>query len=157
VRLRPRFLRAGESTTVPQQKLRQAMPRAQEIRHDVLATAGADRGRFFLIGRNMNRREGARSIQDRQLRGVATIGLHAIAGATGDQGRRDDVARHLVRGQGPLELKAHTGRLVTTAHRALPPQALHEATIVAVSDRIECSAGVRWFGANTAATVVAAC
>jgi hypothetical protein len=37
------------------------------------------------------------------------------------------------------------------------PEQVSVFTIVAVSDVIECSAGVRWLGNKTAATVVAAC
>ena len=43
-----------------QQKFREAMPRAQQIRADVFATAQQIARRFFLLGRNVDRRQRAR-------------------------------------------------------------------------------------------------
>src|SRR6185295_6673074 len=84
--LRPRLLRAGKSAAVPQQKLREAVPGAQEIRADVLATAQEIAGRLFLLGGNMNRGEGASAIQHGELSRITAIRLDAIARPPRDQG-----------------------------------------------------------------------
>ena len=54
------FFVAGEAPAVPQEKLREPMPRAQQIGADVLATAQEIARRFFLLGRNVNGGERAR-------------------------------------------------------------------------------------------------
>ena len=60
--------------------------------------------------------------------------------------------------EGALQLEATRTRFVTALHGALAAQPFHEsARIVALSDVSGCSAGVRWPGSKTAATVVAAC
>ena len=66
--LRPRLLRPGEAAAVPQEEFREPMPRAQEIRANIFATAEQIARRFFLLGRDMNRRQRAGAIQHRELR-----------------------------------------------------------------------------------------
>ena len=103
------------------------MPRAQQIGADVFATAQEIARGFFLLGRNVNRGEGAGAIEDGELAGIAAIGFDAIAGPTGNQRGRDDVARDAVRGQRALQLEATRAGFVAALHRALAAQALDEA------------------------------
>lgn len=49
---RPRLLRPGEATAVTQEKLGEPMPRAQQIRANVFATAQQIPRRLFLLARN---------------------------------------------------------------------------------------------------------
>ena len=58
---------------------------------------------------------------------------------------------------GPLQLKATRTGLIAALHRALALQPLTKRRIVGLSDASVCSAGARWPGRSTAATVVAAC
>ena len=82
---------------------------------------------LFLVRRNVNRRQRAGPIENGQLPRVPTVRLHAIPCTAGDQGRRDHVARHLVPGQGALELKAAGPGFITTAHRTLTTDTRDEA------------------------------
>ena len=75
VRAGPCLFGAGEATAVPQEKLRQPMPRPKQIGANVLAAAQEVPHRFFLVGGNMDARERTRAIQHGQLDGIATIGL----------------------------------------------------------------------------------
>src|SRR5262245_57475559 len=83
---RPRRLSARKAAAVTQEKLRQPMTRPQQIRLNVLATTQQIPRGFFLVRRNVDRRQRASAIQDRQVTGIATIGLDAIAGTTWNQG-----------------------------------------------------------------------
>ena len=132
------------------------MPSAQEIRADVFTAPEEIARGFFLVSWNMNRRQGASAIQHRELTGIAPIRLDAIAGRRGIKRRRDDVARNLLRVNARCSSKPHGPGLVTAGHRALAPT-VHEPHDRGLSDVSEWSAGVRWPGNNTAATVVAAC
>ena len=78
-RLDHAFLVAGEAAAVAEEKFREAMPRAEEIGADVLTTAQQIAGRFLLLGRDVDGRQRARAIQDRELAGIAAIRLDAIA------------------------------------------------------------------------------
>jgi hypothetical protein len=75
---------------------------AQEIRADVFATAQEISRGFFLLGRDVDGGEGAGASEDGKLGGVAAIGFDAVAWAARNQGGRDDVTRHVVRGEGAL-------------------------------------------------------
>ena len=127
VALRPRFLGAREAAAVPEENLRQPMTGAEEVPFDVLATAQQIAGRFFLLGRNVNGRERARSIQHRQLAGIAAIRLDAVTRAPRNQRGRDHVARDAAPLQVPLQLESTGSRFVATSHAAARPQAIYEA------------------------------
>ena len=108
---------------------------------------------------NVNGGERAGAIEDGELAGIAAVGFDAIAGATGNQATGAMTSHGmLVRGQGSLQLEATRPGFVAALDRTRASQALDEA-----EDRRDCrtsgvcSAGVRWPGSNTAATVVAAC
>jgi hypothetical protein len=53
--------------------------------------------------------------------------LDPIAGSSGDQCRRDHIARDLVPPEGTLQLKPARACFVTTLYRALAAQPLNEA------------------------------
>ena len=53
-RLDPRLLGPGEATAVPEEKLREAVARPQEIGPDILAAPQQVAGGFFLLGRNVD-------------------------------------------------------------------------------------------------------
>ena len=63
----PRLLRPGEAPAVTQEKLRQPVPGAQQIRANVFATAQQIPRGLFLLAGNVNGGERARSVQHRQL------------------------------------------------------------------------------------------
>ena len=90
--LRPRTLRRGEAAAMPQQKFREAMAGPQQIRADVLAAPQEIADRFLLSGGHMDRGQRARAVQHREVGRIAPIRFDAIAGAAGNQPRRDDVA-----------------------------------------------------------------
>ena len=114
---RPRLLRPGEATAVPQEKLREPVSRAQQIRANIFATAQQIARRLFLLAGNVNGGERARSVQHRQLAGIAPIGLDAIAGPPRDQGWRDHVTGNVIRGQRTLQIEA-AGPCFTATKRA---------------------------------------
>jgi hypothetical protein len=119
------------------------MPRAQEISADVFAAAQEIARRFFLLGGNVNGRERAGAIQHRELAGIAAVGFDPITGTAWNQRRRNDVTRHVARGQRALELEAAGTRFVTTLHRSLPTQPLDEPHNRGAVRWSEWSAGVR--------------
>ena len=73
------------------------MPGAQQIGADVFAAPQQIAGRFFLLGRNVNRRQRPGPIQHRELRGIAPIRLDPIARPPRNQRRRDHVAGDALR------------------------------------------------------------
>ena len=75
----------------------------------------------------MNRGERAGAIEHDELTGVAAVSLDAVAGASWNQRRRDDVTRNAVRGQRALQLEATGAGLVAAPHRARVTEALNEA------------------------------
>ena len=153
---RPRLLGRGEAAAVAEQEFREAVPRAEEIGADVFATPQQIAGGFFLLGGNVNGRERAGAIQDGELAGIAAIGFDAIAGPPGNERGRDDVTRDAVRGERALELEATRAGFVAALHGPWRRRRSTKRRIVGLSDVSVCSAGVRWPGSNTAATVVAA-
>jgi hypothetical protein len=112
---------------VSQQEMREAMARAEEIGAYVFATAQQVTGGFFLIAGNVNRGERARAIQDREVAGIAAIGLNSVAGAAWDEGRGDDVTRDLVGREGAVQFEAAGAGFVAALHRARPAKALDKA------------------------------
>ena len=76
---RPGFLGGGEPPAMAEEELRQAVACPQEIGTNVLPTAQEIARGFFLLGRNMDGRQGAGAIEHSELTGVAAIGLDAIA------------------------------------------------------------------------------
>ena len=85
------------------------MPGAQQIGTNVFATAEQIASGFFLLGRNVNGRQGAGAIQNRQLAGIAPIRFDAIARPAGNQRRRDHVARDLRDRSGRAAARSRTG------------------------------------------------
>ena len=69
------------------------MSRAQQVRADVFATSQQIARGFFLLGGNVNRRQGAGAKENRELPRIPPIRLDAVAGATRNQRRRDHVTR----------------------------------------------------------------
>jgi hypothetical protein len=110
-----------------QQELGQPVPGAEQVGADVFATPQQVADGFFLLGGNVNRRQGTGAIQDDELDGVAPVGLNAIARAAWNQRGRDDVTLDPIRRQGALQLEAAGPGLVATAHRAVPLELLDEA------------------------------
>jgi hypothetical protein len=53
---RPALLRSGETAAVAEQKFREAVSRAEQIRADVFTTAQEIARGFFLVGRDVDRR-----------------------------------------------------------------------------------------------------
>jgi hypothetical protein len=87
---------------VTEQEFGQAMTRPQEIGADVLATAEKITGRLFLLGRDVNRRQRPSTVEHSQLTRITAVRFDAIARPPRDQGRRNDVAGHLLRRKGAL-------------------------------------------------------
>jgi hypothetical protein len=100
---------------------------AQEIGADVFATAQQIARGFFLLGRNVDRGQGARPIEQGELASIAPVGFDAIAGTTRNQCRSDDVARNAAGRQRALQLEAAWAGFVTTLDRSLALQAIDEA------------------------------
>ena len=75
------------------------MPGPEQIGADVFPTAEEVAGGFFLRGRDVNRRQRAGPIQRRQVRGIPTVGVDPIAGATRDERWRDHIAEESPRAQ----------------------------------------------------------
>lgn len=96
VALRPGFLGGGKAAAVAQEKFGEAVAGAEEIGADVFATPQQIARGFFLVGRNVNGGQRAGPIEDGQLARVATIGLNAVAGASGNERWRDDLAGNVV-------------------------------------------------------------
>ena len=95
------------------------MPRAEQVRPNVLTTTQEIAGGFFLLSRNVNGREGAGAIQNGELARIAAVRLDAIASAPRNERWRNDVARNLAAGQRALELESARPGFVATPHRAL--------------------------------------
>jgi len=124
---RPGFLGRRETSAVTEQEFRETVPGTQQVGADVFATAEEITSRFFLLGGNVNRGEGGGAMEDGELAGIASVGFDAIARPPGNQRRRDDLTRYLVRGQRSLQLEATRTGFVTAGHRPLPLQAIDEA------------------------------
>ena len=125
----PRLFGEREAAAVPEEEFREAVSGAQQIDGDVFATTEQIARGFFLLGRNVDGGERTRAVEDGELGGIAAIGFDAVTGATRNQGGRDDIARHAVRGEGALQFKA-TGACFVAALDgcAAAPQAVDEAT-----------------------------
>jgi hypothetical protein len=78
------------------------MAGAQQIRVECFSTPQEIANCFLLLARNVNRGEGAGAIQNGELARITPIGLDAIARTTWNQGRRDHLTWHVVRGEKPL-------------------------------------------------------
>ena len=98
----PRLLGRGKAAPVAQEKFRQTVPRAEEIGANVFATAQEIARGFFLLGGDVNRGERAGPIEGGELGRIAAIGFDAVARPARNQGGRDDVTRHAVRGERAL-------------------------------------------------------
>jgi hypothetical protein len=85
VTCRPRLFREREAAAVTEQEFRQAMAGTQEIDANVFAAAEQIARGLLLFGRNVDRSERVRAVEDRQLGRIATIGFDAIPGAPGNQ------------------------------------------------------------------------
>jgi hypothetical protein len=127
VALGPRLLRGGKPAAMAEEELREAMPRAEQISADVFTTSEEVPGGFFLLGRNVNRRERARSIQHREVRGIPAVGFDAIARTSRDECGRDDVAGDRAGLECSSKLEPARPRFVTTGHQSLPAQPVDEA------------------------------
>src|SRR6266566_3584743 len=80
----PRAFGRGKAATVAQEKVREAMSGAEEIRADVFAAAQEIAHGLFELGRNVNRGEGAGAIEDGELARVTAIGFDAVTGTARD-------------------------------------------------------------------------
>jgi hypothetical protein len=115
---------------MPPEEFREAMASAEEVGADILATAEQIADRFFLFGGNVNRSQGAGPDEHGQVPRIASIGCDPIARPARNQRRRDDLARHLVRRQKPLQLEAARPRFVAALHRPAPTHAIDKRPIV---------------------------
>jgi hypothetical protein len=104
-----------------QEEFREAVPGAEQVGADVLAAAKEIARGFFLLGRNVNGRQGPGAGEDRELPGIAAISFDAIDGSTGNQRGRDDVTRDAVRREGTLELEAARASFVAALDRSRAP------------------------------------
>jgi hypothetical protein len=110
------------------QKLREAMASAQQVRADVLAAPQQIAHRFFLVRRDVDRRQGTRTVQDRELARVTPIRFDAITRTPRDQRGRNDLARNLFGRHRALQLEAARAGFVTATYRSdLTLQSLDEA------------------------------
>jgi hypothetical protein len=123
---RPRLLRLGKPPAVTQQEFGQAVARAQQIGADVFATPQQIARGFFLLGGNVNRRQGAGTVENRELPRITPIRLDAIPWASRNQARRDNVARHLAGGQPALQFETTGTGFVATPDGTLASEAAHE-------------------------------
>ena len=103
------------------------MSRPQQVGAGIFATAQEIARGFLLLGRNVNRGEGTGAVQDGELAGIAAISLDAIAGAAGNQRRRNDVAGNLPRRERALQLEAARAGFVAAGHGALTLRPLDKA------------------------------
>src|SRR5688572_21040323 len=126
VPFRPGPLRGGRPPPMTEEKLREPMSGAQQIRADIFPAAQEIAGGLFLFGRDVNRGERAGPIEDRELGRVAAVRLDAIAGPPRDERWRDHVTRNGVPGQRTLELEAAGTGFVAALH-GRGSQALYES------------------------------
>lgn len=98
---------------MPQEKFREPMTRTQEVGPNILPAAEEVPCGFFLLARDMNRRERAGAIEHGELHGVSSIRLNAIARSPRNQSGGDDLARHSSQRERPLQLKAARSRFIT--------------------------------------------
>ena len=152
----PRLLGRGEATAVAEEEFRESVTRAEEIGADVFATAQEIARGLFLLGGNVNGGERAGAIEHGELAGIAAIGFDAIARPPRNERRGDDVARNAVRRQRALQFEATRAGFVAALDGTARRRRSTKRKIVGLSDVSAWSAGVRWPGNNTAATVVAA-
>jgi hypothetical protein len=125
--LRPGLLGAGEVAAVAQEKFRDAVTGTEQIGADILTTPEQIALGFFLLGRNVDRGEGAGAREHGELTRIASIGFDAIARPPGNQRGRDDLTRDLVRGQRSLQLEATRAGFVTAGYWPLASKAVDEA------------------------------
>src|SRR5687767_12643078 len=116
---RPGTRRRREAAPMPQQEFGEAMPRPQQIDADVLATAQQVADRFLLIRGDVNGGQRARPIQDRELTGITPVGLNPVAWSARNQRRSNDLARHPLSGQRPLQLEATRAGLIAAPDGAV--------------------------------------
>ncbi len=126
VALRPRFLGAREATAVTEEEFREPVPGAEEIGPNVFATAEEIAGGFFLLGRNVNRRQGAGAIEHGEVAGIAAIGLDAITGPARNQRRCDHLAWNVARTQGAPQLEAAGPSFVAACEGPFAAETLDE-------------------------------
>src|SRR4029453_19617860 len=103
------------------------MAGTQEVDAKVFAAAEQIARGLLLFGRNVDRGERVRAVEDRQLGRIATIGFDAIPGAPGNQRGRDDVTRDVVGGERTLQLEATRTGFVAALDGAGAPKTLDEA------------------------------
>ena len=103
----------GPAPPVSQQKLSQAMARAQLVFLRRLSGTHHVSQRLVRGGGDPHRRQVTRAVAARQLQGIAPIRLHAIAGFHRHQGGCDSLAPHAERGQLPIEDIPRGARLGT--------------------------------------------
>src|SRR5689334_11624877 len=75
----PGLLGGGEPPAVAEEKFREPVPGAQEVSANIFPTAQKITRGLFLLGGNVNRREGAGAIKHRELPRITTVGFDAIA------------------------------------------------------------------------------
>ena len=83
---------AGRAAIMPQQKRVQAKLGRLEIVERIFTGAAQVTHGFVFDRGDIDRREIPRAHQPRQLDGVTTVGVHAVAGLLGHEGGRDDPA-----------------------------------------------------------------
>ena len=93
VALRPGLLGGSEAPAMAEEELREAVPGAEQISADVLATSQEIPRGLFLLGWNVNGGERARAIPHGEVPGIPSISFDAIARTARDERGGDDVAR----------------------------------------------------------------
>jgi hypothetical protein len=90
---------------MPEEELGQAVAGRHEVLADILASPDEIPDGLLVRGGDADSGEFAGAIQARELGGVAPVGLDAVTGALGNQGRGDDVADDPHRRELPIELE----------------------------------------------------
>ena len=103
------------------------MPRSQEIGADVFAASEQVARRFFLLGWDVDRGQGAGSIQNGELRRIAPVRFDPHARAARNERRGDHVTRHLTRLKTPLQLEAARPGFVAAPHGSAATDPIDES------------------------------
>lgn len=135
----------GPRAAAPVAEQERAQPAAGPLEVPPRIFAGADQiaRRFVSLTRHMDRGERAGPGKHRQLGGIATIGLDAIAGPAGNQAGGDNLTRDPAGLQIPIEFEATRAGFVTAAHWSLATHFVHEAAQM-------CQIGREWLRARRA-------
>jgi hypothetical protein len=122
---RPRGRLLRRMTAMPQQEMAQVLPRATLVLLGALSSAHQVAQRLVLRIGHPHRRQVAAAVAPRELLGIASIGLHAVAALHGHQCRGDHVAPHAQLGELPVQHVAARPGLVAARERLGRAELLH--------------------------------